>query len=166
MNAIRTGLGALVLACLALGAFSSAQAGTPSAALTYRWNQPAFQEQVIGLLAMNTDGTIRVTNWSRAQKLFGKDFVWAMEDLQSYNDRILSRAETRLASIEELSQHAIVLTRETLAGAQRQDLPGFVMASTAPNCRGGWIGVCDRGGYCCCGGWWFFCTQYCTCTPK
>lgn len=150
---------ATMFACLAI---ATAGASSPSAALTYRWNQPSFQRQALSLLAMNEDGTIRITDWTKARKLFGQDFSWAMGDLQSYNERVRAGRDTRMASIEELSHHAIVLTDDALAKAQATEQPGFIVASTAPYCRGGWIGAC-MGGVCCCGGWWFFCTQYCSC---
>ena len=109
------------------------------------WANPAYQQELLSVLAVNQDGTLRIKSWGKAQQLLGADFAQAAGELGLLNAKIRNGQFRGFKNAEQLQHFELT-----------QPLPQFVSTSTR----------CQRTcfmGTCCTNGWWFFCWGYGSC---
>lgn len=130
---------------LALAAFAAAPVMARPLAHQPQWENPAYQGALLSVLAVNADGTLRITAWGEARQLLGRDYAQAVGDLNQLNAKILAGQVKGFRTVAELGAFGLT------------DPPAPVVNASTLCSR-----TCYRG-QCCCRGWWIFCWGLCSC---
>lgn len=124
-----------------------------------------IETQVLALLAVNTDGTVAITDETKMAALLGKSWAGAKGDLAFLNRRIRSGQLRPFQSKADLASYARSQPRYQPTLNDTGEVI-FTEASDPPDpknpqCRE----KCPPSELCCCGGFWVLCWSFCGCKP-
>lgn len=121
------------------------------------------EAKVLALLAVNTDGTVGITDEAKAAELIGNAWQAARAELTTLNQRIKSGETKGFRSAADLARY----THRQPSYQPKLDETGeanFTPAFSDPN-NPQCTMKCMEPGNCCCSSFWFLCWGYCTCKP-